>query len=144
MSQTNRGKKRSSGKMLDYDAIKKAALSQQDYMRDVRENINFLKNADLRRLFANGIGCQLSEVEALTLLTSKLSVTGINRLQKALDHVPSNINRVVNGESMRVSLILKIVNSSVQEKLTYGDLEFYVEFIQTYCPVFLSETDEFR
>ncbi len=65
----------------------------------------------------------LMEDEALQLLAAKLSIEGLLNLRNAVQHVPKNIPRVVNGVSLRSTFMFTT----------------YVKFVETYCPIFLSE-----
>ena len=55
--------------------------------------------------------CALTEDEALELLASKISVTGLYNLRTALKHVLDNISCVLNRIRSRSTLILKIFKS---------------------------------
>ena len=133
--------------MFNFDEVKARVQSKNDYINDVRERINALKEVDLGRLKSDG--CKLSEDEALQLLASKVSVEGVFNLRRAIKHVPENITRMVNGTSLRSTLIFKTFKSlaspSVIQNLTnLEDVSLYTDFAESYCSSFLcvKETDD--
>ena len=133
--------------LFDPDEIKATLAAQTNYLREVREKIRALNDVDFGRLMADG--CALTEDEALQLLASKISVTGLYNLRTALKHVPDNITRVLNKIPLRTTLILKIFNSMASpgsecENITIDDLSLYIKFAETYCSSFLKvkESDD--
>lgn len=132
-------KKRTSGLVFNFDEVKARVESKNDYVRDVRQRLNALKEVDLCRLISDT--CNLTEDEALQLLASKLSVNGLYNLRRAINHVPDNITRVVDGTSMRSTLIFKLfesLSSPNSENITIQDLSLYTQFAEMYCSSFLS------
>ena len=95
--------------LFDPDEIKATLAAQTDYLREVREKIRAVNDVDLGRLMADR--CALTEDEALELLASKISVTGLYNLRTALKHVLDNISCVLNRICSRSTLILKIFKS---------------------------------
>ena len=85
--------------------------------------------------------CALMEDEALQLLASELSFKGLLDLQDAIQQVPNNIHRTVNGISLCLSFIFKIFKSLLSQhsdNMSMADFQTYVTFIETYCPAFIS------
>ena len=140
------GEKRKKSSFLDYEAIKASTVANRDYVNEVRGKIAALKDVDFERLMAMSGVFDLNEDEALQLLSSKLSVTGINSLRKAIRHVPKNIMRVLNDVPMRLKLIHKIFtteNVKTDERrssVSIDELSLYIKFMETYCAAFLDET----
>ena len=138
MSHRQPKKKRTSG-LFNFDEVKARVESNNDYIRDVRQRMNALKEVDLCRLMSNA--SKLTEDEALQLLASKLSIEGLYNLRRAISHVPDNITRVVNGTSMRSTFIYNIFQSFTSlssENMTVDDLSMYIQFAETYCSSFLT------
>ena len=72
------GKKRKSAALLDYNTIKANAVANKSYLSEVREKIVAVNCVDIQRLLSGKL--DLSEDEALQLLASKLSLTGLYNL----------------------------------------------------------------
>lgn len=141
------GEKRKKSSFLDYETIKASTVANRDYVNEVREKIASLKDVDFERLMAMTGVFDLNEDEALQLLASKLSVTGVNSLRKAIRHVPKNITRVLSDGPLRLNLIHKIFtteNIKSDERcssVSIDELSLYIKFMETYCAVFLDETE---
>lgn len=135
MSNTNPAKKKKTSGMFKYDAIKASARSsQQECVGDVQRWLSCLKEVDLSRIMEER--STLTEEEAIQLLAIKLSMKGLDNLRKAVSHVPGNITRVVNGKSMRLTYIFKILeNFPSHEQVSYDDFVLYMQFIDKYCSV---------
>ena len=83
-----------------------------------------MNEIDLARVMSDS--CALEEDEALQLLASKLSIKGLLDLRDAIQHIPKNIPRIVNGISLRISLIFKIFQrlpSQHLENISMADFE---------------------
>ena len=106
----SRKKKRTSG-MFDFENMQSKF---QEERRTVRERLRAVNEIDLARLMSDA--CALMEDEALQLLASKLSFKGLLDLRDAIQHVPNNIPRIVNGISLRLSFIFKIFKSLLSKK----------------------------
>ena len=141
------GEKRKKSSFLDYETIKAITVTNRNYVNEVREKIASLKGVDFERLMAMTGVFDLNEDEALQLLASKLSVTGVNSLRKAIRHVPKNITRVLSDGPLRLNLIHKIFtpeNIKSDERcssVSIDELSLYIKFMETYCAVFLDETE---
>lgn len=142
---SNKQAKKRKPSLFDPDEIKARLAAQTNYVREVRGKICALNDVDLGRLMADS--CALTEDEALRLLASKISITGLYNLRTALAHVPGNITRVLNKIPLRSTLILKIFKSMASpgsENMTIDDLSLYIKFAETYCSSFLKvkESDD--
>ena len=89
----------------------------------------------------------LNEDEALLLLASKLSFTGVNSLRKSIRHVPKNIRRVLSDVPLWLNLIHKIFTSENVKSdercssVSIDELSLYINFMETYCAAFIDETE---
>ena len=77
--------------MFHYDAIKMSISACDEYLCKIQAS---LKNVDLCQIMQDG--CKLEE-EALKILAWKMSIEALSALHKTKNHVPSNINSMVNG-----------------------------------------------
>ena len=131
-------KKRTSG-MFDFQNMQSKFEEETRNLNAVRERLKAVNEIDLARLMSDA--CVLNEDEALQLLASKLSIEGLVNLRDAIQHVPNNIPRIVNGISLRVSFMFKTFKclpSHHLENMTIADFQMYVKFVETYCPVFIT------
>jgi hypothetical protein len=138
------GKKRKSAALLDYNTIKANAVANKSYLSEVREKIVAVNCVDIQRLLSGKL--DLSEDEALQLLASKLSLTGLYNLQTALRHVPGNITRTINGIPLRTTLVHKLFTNMASanefcSNLSIEEIAMYMKFVQTYCPLFVERVD---
>ena len=142
-------KKQKTSKMFDFDAIQARIQTKEKCIREIRQQINALKELDLRRFVTENH--DLTQDEALQILGSTLSIEGLFNLRKAMNHVPANIVRVVNGISLRSMLIHKVFNvlssptcatASSEATVSVEDLELYTEFAEKYCSLFLANKDD--
>ena len=130
-------KKRTSG-MSDFENLQSKFQEEKRNLNAVRERLKVVNEIDLARVSDS---CALKEDEALQLLASKLSIKGLLDLRDAIQHIPKNIPRIVNGISLRLSFIFKIFQrlpSQHLDNMSMADFETYVKFIETYCPVFIT------
>ena len=97
-------KKRTSG-MFDFENMQSKFQEERRNLNAVRERLRAVNEIDLARLMSDA--CALMEDEALQLLASKLSFKGLLDLRDAIQHVPNNIPRIVNGISLFKSLLLQ-------------------------------------
>jgi hypothetical protein len=142
-------KKQKTSKMFDFDAIQARIQMKEKCIREIRQQINALKELDLRRFVTENH--DLTQDEALQILGSTLSIEGLFNLRKAMNHIPANIVRVVNGISLRSMLIHKVFNvlssptcatASSEATVSVEDLELYTEFAEKYCSLFLANKDD--
>ena len=91
--------------------------------------------------------CKLSKDKAIQPLASKVSVEGVFHLRRAIKHVPE-ITRIVNGSSLRSTLIFKTFKSlaspSLIQNLPMEDISLYTDFAEAYCSSFhcVKESDD--
>ena len=143
----NQGEKRKKSSFLDYETIKASAVANRDYINEIKGKIAALKDVDFERLMAMSGLFDLNEDEALQLLASKLTVTGVNSLRRAIKHVPKNITRVLSGVPLRLNFIHKIFTTENMKtngrcsSVSTDELSIYIKFIETYCAAFLGETE---
>lgn len=127
------GRKRKPTPLLDYEVIKAKAAANNSYLGEVRERIAAVNDVDLQRLLS--VRLPVSEEEALQLLASKLSVTGLCNLRTVLRHVPDNITRIINGVPLRATLVHKLFTSMVTanqycSNLSVDDMSLYMNFAE--------------
>lgn len=142
MSHSKPKKKKPSG-LFDLDSIKAKVEDEKRCHNRIRESLRALKEVDLQCIMADAL--VLKEDEALQLLACKLSVEGLLNLRFALQHVPDNIPRVINGISLRLTFVFKVYSSlpsQSSENLSVENFMLYVRFAETYCSSFLSELKE--
>ena len=135
---SQRKKKRPSG-MFNLENIDAKLKWNASYLRDVRAHIKAISELDLERIMPDM--CEVTEDEALIITASKISAQGLFNLKETLRHVPANITRVVDGTSLRFSLVLKIFNAMASPgipKLSIEDLQLFSRFLGNYCPTFMS------
>lgn len=137
-------KKRTSG-MFDFDNMLSKFEEEKRNLNTVRERLKAVNEVDLVRLMSDA--CVLMEDEALQLLAAKLSIEGLLNLRNAVQHVPKNIPRVVNGVSLRSTFMFTTFKSLPSQhmgikNMSMEDFQTYVKFVETYCPIFLSEKKE--
>ena len=139
------GEKRKKSSFLDYETIKTSTVANKDYVNEVREKIAALKDVDFERIMAMSGVFDLNEHEGFNYLRGKLSVTGVNNLRKAIRHVPKNVTRVLSDVPLRLNLIHKIFTTENKSdercSLSINELSLYIKFMETYCAVFLDETE---
>ena len=100
--------------MFDFENMQSKFQEERRNLNAVRERLRAVNEIDLARLMSDA--CALMEDEALQLLTSKLSFKGLLDFRDAIQHVPNNIPRIVNGISLRLSFIFKIFKSLLSQK----------------------------
>ena len=130
-------KKRTSG-MFDFQNMQLKFQEERRNLYDVRKRLKAVNEIDLARLMSDA--CALTEDEALQLLASKLSIEGLLNLRDAIQHVPNNIPRIVNGNSLRIRFMFKMFESL---PLSISDFQMYVKFVETYCPMFIAAKKPF-
>ena len=129
------GKKKRTSGMFDFENMQSKFQEERRNLNAVHERLKAVNEIDLARLMS--YVCALMEDEALQLLASKLSFKGLLDLQDAIQHIPNNIHRTVNGISLRLSFIFKIFKSLLlqhSDNMSMADFQTYVTFIETYCP----------
>lgn len=138
----NKAKKKRISSLFDFDNVKAEMEEQNKYFADFREHLEALRNTDIKRIMSDA---SLKEDEALQFLACKLSVESLNNLKVAIQHVPENIPRVVDGISLRLSYIYKIFSTFSSKhggtQPTIEEVGLYVKFMETHCPCFLSKQD---
>ena len=138
LSMAQSKKKRTSG-MFDFQNMQSKFQEERRNLYDVRERLKAVNEIDLARLMSDA--CALTEDEALQLLASKLSIEGLLNLRDAIQHVPNNIPRIVNGISLRIRFMFKTFESlplSHLVNMSISDFQMYVKFVETYCPMFIA------
>ena len=100
--------------MFDFENMQSKFQDERRNLNAVRERLRAVNEIDLARLMSDA--CALMEDEALQLLASKLSFKGLLDLRDAIQHVPNNIPRIVNGIFLRLSFIFKIFKSLLSPK----------------------------
>ena len=100
--------------MFDFENMQSKFQEERRNLNAIRERLRAVNEIDLARLMSDA--CALMEDEALQLLASKLSFKGLLDLRDAIQHVPNNIPRIVNGISLRLSFIFKIFKSLLSQK----------------------------
>ena len=100
--------------MFDFENMQSKFQEERRNLNAVRERLRAVNEIDLAQLMSDA--CALMEDEALQLLASKLSFKGLLDLRDAIQHVPNNISRIVNGISLRLSFIFKIFKSLLSQK----------------------------
>jgi hypothetical protein len=131
--------------MFDFDNMLSKFEEEKRNLNTVREQLKAVNEVDLVRLMSDA--CVLMEDEALQLLAAKLSIEGLLNLRNAVQHVPKNIPRVVNGVSLRSTFMFTTFKSLPSQhmgikNMSMEDFQTYVKFVGTYCPIFLSEKKE--
>ena len=86
------------------------------------------------------------KIEILNIIAFKLTVQGLNNMRKALQHVPANITRIVDGTSMRHELVLgifKSISGEPNNAISMDDLMLFANILEKNCPTFMSQKGDF-
>ena len=125
--------------MFDFQNMQSKFQEERKNLNAVRERLKTVNEIDLARLMSDA--CALTEDEALQLLASKLSIEWLLNLRDAIQHVPKNIPRIVNGISLRIRFMFKTFKSLPLQHLvnmSMLDFQIYVKFVETYCPMLIA------
>jgi hypothetical protein len=142
MSQT-RNKKRKPASKFDFDAVRASVNAKANRTRRVRELINELREIDMNEIVSKGY--DLTENEILEIVGAKLTSQGLFNLRKAIQHVPANITRIVDGTAMRYVFILNVFKSlSPRSDISVEEIMLLGSALESYCPVFMSNKDEIQ
>ena len=95
--------------MFDFQNMQSKFQEERKNLNAVRERLKAVNEIDLARLISDA--CALTEDEALQLLASKLSIEGLLNLRDAIQQVPKNIPRIVNGISLHIRFMFKTFKS---------------------------------
>ena len=143
---SHKSKKKRPSCLFDLDNIKASIQAKASRTDRVRELLRGLREVDVNDLISNEY--DLGEHDIITILTSKISIQTLNYLRKALQHVPTNITRVVDKTPMRSAIIFKVFTSLRSTATgtfihpTVEELETYGKILETRCPLFMSvDTD---
>ena len=92
--------------MFDFENMQSKFQEEKKNLNAVRKRLKAVNQIDLIRLMSDA--CVLMEEEVLQLLALKLSAEGLLKLRDAIQHVPNNIPRIVNGISLRINFMFKV------------------------------------
>ncbi len=138
-----KAKKKKMSALFDPDNVKNKLAEQDMVLADIREHLRAVKETDMKQLMNSTL--PLSENKALQVLVCKLTVKRLENLKIAIQNVPDNVPRVIDGIQLRLTYIYKIFNAlsktNCDTGLSVEDVRDYVAFIETYCPSFLSKQD---
>jgi hypothetical protein len=101
----SQNRKRKSCTSFDFDTVRAGliVIAKVSRTRKVQEHINELRGVEMKAILEKDY--DLCENEILNIIAFKLTVQGLNNMRKALQHVPANITRIVDGTSMRHKLV---------------------------------------
>ena len=135
-------KKRKPSK-FDFDTLRASVQERANITRRVRDLIN-----DLRVCINLDEICKydLTEDEILLLLGTKFSVQNLCNLRKAIQHVPGNITRVVQGTAMRYTFINEVFKclSARSDIMSAEEIVVIDNILGRKCPVFMSTEDKIQ
>jgi hypothetical protein len=126
---SHKSKKKRPSSLFDLDNIKASIQAKASRTDRVRELLRGLREVDVNDLISNEY--DLGEHDIITILTSKISIQTLNYLRKALQHVPTNITRVVDKTPMRSAIIFKVF-TSLRSTATGTFIHPTVEELETY------------
>ena len=142
-----KAKKKRMSVLFDLDNVKAGMVEQDSVFADIREHLAALQKVDIKQMMnANATVSPLQEHEVLQILACKLTVKRLDSLKFAIQHVPNNIHRTIDGIPLRLTYIRKIFNALSSTHcgdtdLSIEDIGDYVKFIETHCRSFLSKQD---
>lgn len=129
--------------MFDLQVIQTEMKSTEENCSAFRENLKALQDIDLETVMSNQ--WNLTESDALAIISAKLGTQQVFHLREAMMTVPRNIVRVKKGVSMRTTFILEILrsqNNSIFMNYSLDDVGKLTKFIEYYCPLFLANRQE--
>lgn len=138
-----RNNKRKPVSKFDFDAVRASVNAKANRTRRVRELINELREIDVQDIVSKGY--DLAEDEILQILGAKVTIQGLCNLRKAIQHVPANITRIVDGTAMRDVFVLNVFKClSPRSDVSLEEISLFGRALENYCPVFMSNKDEIQ
>ena len=140
----SQNRKRKSCTSFDFDTVRAGLIAKVSRTRKVQEHINELRGVEMKAILEKDY--DLCENEILNIIAFKLTVQGLNNMRKALQHVPANITRIVDGTSMRHELVLgifKSISGEPNNAISMDDLMLFANVLEKNCPTFMSQKGDF-
>lgn len=114
--------------------IRESISNANTLLQKIGSMLNDLKEVDLTEILANKL--EISEDDALLLLSGKISLPTVLLIRKTLKHVPASYCRKEKTTLLRMKYINNIMKSNCVD-MSLEDLEVNIRFLECYCPSFL-------
>ena len=118
-------KKKRIARSFDFDVVRSRIEEEKGEIIEIRKHFEALNKFDLQRVLSS-----LSEDEIIQLLACKLKFRTLEVLRKAMQHVPKNIPRIVDGHSLRNVFIHKVFNSTCSTSMSIEEVAMYVDVLE--------------
>ena len=124
--------------MFSLQSIEERLSEKKTLSQELSTHISFLRSIDL------AITNQFGEEEALMILASKFTFSGVLLLKAAIQHVPKTYSMKLSefgGVSLRSLLIHEMISAAritPLSSLECDQVEFHVNFMESNCAKFLS------
>ena len=138
MEKKTRKRKKADAERFSLESLEQQFSVKRAFKEELSANIAYLREIDISSID------DLEEEEALLILSSKITFSGVLFLKAAIRHVPKTYVMKCtdsSGDSLRSVLIYEMVRSDCHtslSSLSKEKVDCYVNFLESFCPNFIA------
>ena len=135
---TRKRKKADAESRYSLESLEQHFSAKRAFKEEISANIAYLRGIDISSID------DVEEEEALVILSSKITFSGVLFLKAVIRHVPKTYVMKCtdsSGDSLRSVIIFEMVRSDCPDSLSSlskEEVDCYVNFLESFCPDFIA------